>query len=231
MQQLTPEEQRTRRAFDWRVIQRMNGVCFGAVAYRSMDDLVKRRNAITSEADAEHAVVYRVRFDVRTLIGAGTFADSTEIGFNIGAREYPGGDPITWIISPHVPYSPHFKAGHPVCLGEDWRQAGGLMLLGSLLVHVARLLNWDEAARGGGYVGWNGTAIEYHRSHYGTSPLNPAMRYPALPTKITHPTADASNSPTQRSLFAPSTDMTSASGANATPSHSASAHLFKPSRM
>ncbi|MEV6633553.1 hypothetical protein AB0M54_22670 [Actinoplanes sp. NPDC051470] len=59
------------------------------------------------------------------------------------------------------------------------------MTLGHLVMHITRMLNWDEKGRGGGYVGWNGEAIKYHRKHYGDRPLDPSIVYPRLPLWLT----------------------------------------------
>lgn len=182
---LSVEQVRTRLAFDYRVVRHMNGSIFDAEAYATTDDLAHRRDPITGD-EGEQAKKYRVRFRVPTLIGPGSFAPETEIGFDLGVREYPTAEPLTWVLSDHLPFSPHFKAGAPICLGEIWAEARGHMLLGSLLVHVARLLNWDEVARGGGYVGWNRAAIAYHAEHFRGRPLNPDLRYPSLPLELTH---------------------------------------------
>lgn len=181
-----PHERRARLRLDFEVVARMNGDVFHAAAYASMADLAKGREPIESGDRAGHASAYLVEYFVPTLIGPGRFAETTSISVDLNVADYPYGEPATAIASPHVPFSPHFRAGMPVCTGEIWREHHGRMLLGSLLVHIARLLNWDEQLRGGGYEGWNGEAIAYHRANYGSRPLNPGLRYPALPTEITH---------------------------------------------
>lgn len=183
---LTPSQLRTRLAFDYQVANRMAGTIFEVQAFASTADLVARRDLIDDEAEAHRATKYRVTFSVPTLIGPGQFAPETEIGLDLSVRGYPASEPLTWVQSSHVPFSPHFKKGAPVCVGEIWRDARGHMLLGSLLVHIARLLNWDEVARGGGYVGWNSAAVEYHARTYGDGPLDPALVYPSLPLELTH---------------------------------------------
>lgn len=172
---------RTRYELDFRVVSEMSSPLIRAEAYANGNDLVNQANRIGDAARAAHATHYRVLFAVPTLIGPGALVPETEIGFRLDVRNYPYAEPATWLISSHVPFSPHFKRGAPVCLGEIWKEHDGRMLLGGLLVHVARLLNWDEVARGGGYVGWNPEAVEYHRTRYGSRPLNPDLRYPSLP--------------------------------------------------
>lgn len=183
---LTPAQQGSRRALDYEVIERMTGGIWTATAFESADDLAGRRRPITSAAGGSQAKWYQVRFDVPTLVGRGKLEPATEIGFGLTSGNYPYSEPITWIISKNVPYSPHFKAGSPVCLGEIWSEARGRMLLGQLFNHVARMLNWDERMRGGGYRGWNGAAIDHHQQAYHGRPITPNLRYPVLPVDITH---------------------------------------------
>jgi hypothetical protein len=183
---LTPAQQASRRALDFEVIERMNGRIWSATAFSSSDDLAAARREIQSATDGSSAEWYRVRFDVPTLVGPGELEASTEIGFGLTSGNYPYSEPITWIVSSHVPYSPHFKEGSPVCIGEIWTEARGRMLLGQLFNRIARMLNWDEQMRGRGYRGWNGAAIDYHKRVYGGQPLDPKLMYPLVPLDITH---------------------------------------------
>ncbi|MGH9188535.1 MAG: hypothetical protein ACRD0Q_00650 [Acidimicrobiales bacterium] len=183
---LSPAELRTRLAFDYEVASRMVGRVFDLQAFASTADLAARRNPVEDETEGHRATKYRVLFSVPTLVGPGQFAPETEVGIDLSVRGYPIAEPLTWVQSSHVPFSPHFKKGAPVCIGEIWREARGHMLLGSLLVHIARLLNWDEIARGGGYVGWNPAAVAYHAEVYGQGALDPDLVYPSLPLQLTH---------------------------------------------
>jgi hypothetical protein len=196
---LTPAQLQSRRRLDYRIVRVMAGEVLRPEAYRTAEDLEHRTNPITSERDGHLATKYLVTFRVPTLIGPGRFAEETAIGFDLAVRDYPYAEPHTWIVSKHVPYSPHFRAGYPVCIGEVWCEEEGRWLLGHLLRHIARLLNWDEVARGGGYVGWNRDAVAYHRRVYNDRPLDPGLRYPVLPLAVTH------NATTQRheELFTP----------------------------
>jgi len=183
---LSPHQLASRYAFDFRVVRRMCDTVLDAEAFRSVADLSRGGPEIVDEGHGGLATCYRVKFHVPTLIGPGRFAPETVIGFNLAVGDYPYAAPVSWVISDHVPYSPHFRSGAPVCIGEVWSQSRGRMLLGQLLVHVARLLNWDEVARGGGYRGWNGAAIDYHAAVFGDRPLDPSIRYPNLPLDLTH---------------------------------------------
>ena len=58
------------------------------------------------------------------------------------------------------------------------------MLLGQLMVHVAKLLNFDEIPRTDNYGGYNREAAEYWRSELHRQPINPQLVYPPLPAEI-----------------------------------------------
>lgn len=197
---LSPQQLASRLRLDYQVVSAMNHVVFDAAAYSSRLALAVGHDPIGEDRAAD-ATAYRVEFTVPTLIGPGQLAPTTTVGVDLNVRDYPYAEPSIFLIGDQVPYSPHFKAGMPVCIGEIWTEARGNLLLGQLLVHVARLLNWDETIRGGGYEGWNGAAMAYHRAHYGDRPLNPELRYPTVPVAITHGVSP-------QPLFAPATTAT-----------------------
>lgn len=171
-----------RRRFEFELLRDMACATFQARAFASVDDLEAGRRQIVSADRADRATKYRFTLRIPTLIGPGRFAPQTEIGVDTEVPDYPRTEPATWIISKPVPWSPHFRENAPVCLGEEfWLASRGHVTLGHLAIHIARMLNWDEKSRGRGYVGWNGPAIEYHRRHYGSRPLDPDLAYPKLP--------------------------------------------------
>lgn len=171
-----------RRTFDFQILADMQCPVFRSEGYVSTDDLRLRRRQVVDPADAGKVSKYRFIFSVPTLVGPGKTAPVTEVGIDTDVVDYPRKEPSTWILSTHVPWSPHFRSNSPICLGgEFWTARGGYVTLGHLAVHVARLLNWDEKARGNGYQGWSPEAIAYHAEHYGDRPLDAGMEYPALP--------------------------------------------------
>lgn len=184
MRRLNPSQIKARRQGEFSVLAQMESDAFQFNAYRSVPDLMADRNPITNVADATEASAFELFFNIPTLIGPGVFRDTTCIGANIAVEGYPVTEPATFLLDSDVVYSPHFAPGRPVCLGSMWTSRKGNVLLGHLVVHLARLLNWDERARSGGYQGWNGEAIEYHRRTYGASQLNPNIVYPVIPASI-----------------------------------------------
>jgi hypothetical protein len=178
---VNPRELASRRIFDLRVLTDMRSPVFDFEAYRTMPDLERRRSAITSPDAGAVVTKYRWIFRIRTHTARNQFASQTEIGVNTEVGDYPRQPPGTWILSEHVPWSPHFMRGAPVCIGPELWPHDGHITLGELAIHIAHLLNWDEAGRGPGYVGYNGEAIEHHKRCYGGHPIDPDLRYPILP--------------------------------------------------
>jgi hypothetical protein len=175
-----------RRAFDLRVLSDMRCAAFDFEAYRTGADLGQRVRAVTNAADGATVTKYRWIFRVRTHISRDAFAPVTEIGVNTDVTDYPRKPPGTWILSPHVPWSPHFMRNAPVCIGAElWAPTGGHITLGDLAINIAHLLNWDERGRGPGYVGWNPAAVEHHKKFYRGGPIDPGLSYPVLPSWLT----------------------------------------------
>ena len=171
-----------RLAFDFRVIRDMaqHTDIFTYNTYASVNDLRAQRMYNGSAPGA-----YLIKFNVPTLVGEGTGAgelvSETTMAIDVRTEGYPVTPPNVTVVS-RMPYSPHFKENFPVCIGsEAWADRAGHVTLGHLIIHLAKLLNWDEQMRGGGYVGWNAAAIAFHKRIYNGSALNPNLAYPALP--------------------------------------------------
>lgn len=183
---VNPRELADRRAFDLRVLTDMRCPVFDFEAYRTMADLERRRPVAADPAAGAAVTKYRWIFRIRTHVSRDQFAAQTEIGVNTDVADYPRQPPGTWILSSHVPWSPHFMRNAPVCIGPElWAPAGGHSTLGELAIHIAHLLNWDETGRGPGYAGWRPAAAEHHRRFYGGNPIDPGLRYPVLPDWLT----------------------------------------------
>jgi hypothetical protein len=189
MAKLTEKEQRSRVRFDFISCMEMARRCdlLQLEAYGSVSDLRARTRQITDATHGHGATHYLAIYDpLKTLCGPGEFVDEVRIHVDVHANgNYPFSPPASWVISNPMPWSPHFKQGAVICIGDLW-DPNGETLLGHLIRHLARLLNWDEQARGGGYVGWNGQAIAWHRKHYGNMPLTQGLAYPELPSDVVY---------------------------------------------
>lgn len=202
MASLTREELALRLKFDYRVAERMSSEIMTVRAFQNANDVRSGKNPIVDQMGGHLATHYLVDFRIRTLVGEGRYTDVTTVHFDLTCNgRYPYSEPACWVVSEKMPWSPHFKQGMPICIGEFWKDGRGKILIAQLMVHVARLLNFDEIARGGGYVGWNAEAVRYWKNELGLQPINTSLVYPTLPSDITHgiasPAADRS------SMFSP----------------------------
>jgi hypothetical protein len=127
-------------------------------------------------------------YRIRSLIESGRFHDRFDVSMDLLAGgDYPYSQPTCFVVSQPVPWSPHFLAGNgAICLGELWTQAHGGITLGHLIVHVAKLLNFDEPDREPSYGGWNAAAVRYWRQVMKRQPVTKGLSYPLLPPEITH---------------------------------------------
>jgi hypothetical protein len=178
----------SRLRFDYQVATLMSDPLMRVEAYRNVDDLRARRDAITSIADGHLATHYRVEYNIRTLVDRGKYSPQTIVHFDLFANNnYPLSEPSCFVVGEEMPWSPHFWRGYPICIGDIWEQAEGSMLLGQLLIHIAKLLNFDEPAQTPGYEGYNGEAIEYWETVLGRRPITGNLVYPKLPDLVHEP--------------------------------------------
>lgn len=177
-----------RLRFDYRILADMRCPTFDFMAYRTIWDLNNGTKAITSTDAGAEARKYRFVLRVPTLISATQTAPVTEMNVDLEVADYPEQEPTVYVVSRHTPWSPHFKPNAPVCIGhEAWGARSGHVVLGELVVHLQRLLNWDERGRGGGYVGYNEAAIRHHREQLHGKPLNADIVYAQLPAWLAGP--------------------------------------------
>ena len=179
---LSPQDLASRRALDFRVVNKMNTDCYQFSAHRTPQDATTHRNSITDARDARYALHYRARYRIKTLTGPGEYSAYTTIRLDVSSAGYPFSEPVSWVVEEgesQLPYSPHFARNRPICLGSVWR-SDGQVLLGHCLIHLARLLNWDETIESG-HHGYNRDAVVWWWEHL-RHPLTPGQIYPVLPS-------------------------------------------------
>jgi hypothetical protein len=184
--QLSPDELRSRLRFDYQVVKLMSCPLMEVEAYRNLDDLEARCDAITSEEEGHLATHYRVDYHLKTLIGRGRYSDKTAVRLDLFINNnYPFSEPAGFVLDGEkTPWSPHFLEKHHICIGKIWELAKGSMLLGELMVHIAKLLNFDEPEyKNADYGGWNPEAIEYWETALNRQPLSDII-YPPLPAIV-----------------------------------------------
>jgi hypothetical protein len=201
---VTAEQLKSRLKMDYQVVMRMKTPLINVTAYRNADDLEKRRNPIVSEDQGHLATHYIVDYRIKTLIGPDEYTDRTSVKFDLLANgNYPYSWPGCFVISSRLPWTPHFRHNTPICIDHDmWGDSKGKMLLGELVVHVAKLLNFDEIPRSANYGGFNPAAAEYWRTKLNKQPITRNLPYPPLPALVDESTLFSASS-----TSAPSTDM------------------------
>jgi len=219
MAKLTPDQLASRLAFDWRIAQSMQGPVTSIHAFPDALSLSKRRKEITDAAQAPKATHYLVEFYIRSLVGEDQFHDRFDVSIDLLAGgNYPYSEPVCFVVSRPIPWSPHFLEGAPICLGELWTDLSGHGTLGHLVIHTCKLLNWDEFARSPGYVGWRPDAVSYWKKKLKKQPITPGLQYPVLPAELTHGVQVSAGS-----LFQPCAAFALNSGDEAAP-----ISLFRP---
>jgi len=186
MERLTQEQLNDRLKLDYMVANKMRSPIMNVTAYRDADDLEKRRNPVVSQDESHLATHYLVDYSIKTLVGPDDYSDRTSVKFDLLANgNYPYTRPGCYVVSSRMPWTPHFRAKLPICIDHNmWEDARGNMLLGHLLVHVAKLLNFDEIPRTADYGGYTPEAAAYWREKLNSQPLNPNLTYPVLPSEI-----------------------------------------------
>jgi hypothetical protein len=188
MPNLTPEQLQSRLSFDWTISRQMNGPLVAIRAFKSLADLRGRKNPVVKEQDGHRACAYLVEYRIRSLVGEGIYHDRFLVSLDLLAGgSYPYSEPACFVISQPIPWSPHFLRGKgAICLGELWAEGRGTLLLGWLIIHICKLLNFDEPDREPSYGGWNQAAVNYWRRVLNRQPITKGLVYPALPAEVTH---------------------------------------------
>lgn len=128
--------------------------------------------------------VYRATYEFDTLIGPGERHRPTVIVIDpLANGDYPAGEPVANVVGP-APWTPHFANGVPVCHGHRlW--VPNMTQLVDYVIHLGRLLNFDEPRPARGYSGYNGEAIAWWASELDYKPLDPNLEFPAIePTEV-----------------------------------------------
>jgi hypothetical protein len=189
MPRLTKNEQADRLSLiDYRLAKDLRCPVMQISAHATKADASRGVNPITREADARNAWYYRVNYHIETLIGQDRYSDPErdpvqlliDLNFN---GNYPFSRPESFVIGHTIPWSPHFAPGIQVCFehpGRVWR-SDGRTTLGHLVIHLAKLINFDETIANPYYQGYNGEAVRFWRSALHSRPITPGLIYPELP--------------------------------------------------
>jgi hypothetical protein len=176
--------------------------------HRSAEDARTDRNPVPFD-DRNPATHYRVTYDLDTLVGPGKRHRPTTVHVApLANGGYPASAPSAWVISDRVPWTPHFAANVPICHGGHVWIPYRTQLV-DYVVHLGKLLNFDEPPPAPGYHGYNGHAITYWRDQMGLKPLDPDLRFPRIHAEdvisVGRFKAATASSPTNAIRFGPAT--------------------------
>jgi hypothetical protein len=196
------DDLQSRLRLDYQVVSQMYSPLMKVAAYRNVDDLRAERYPVTSITEGNLATHYRVTYNIRTLTGSGLYSPATTVHFDLLANtDYPRQQPSCYVIDSPLPWSPHFSDTGWICIGKIWEKSDGNMLLGELLVHIAKLLNFDEPEYvEADYGGFRPEAVSYWTKELGRQPLTRNLHYPMIPPLIPESEAEHAAVPPRRFL-------------------------------
>ncbi len=178
---LTPAEQIDRQRADHRMIGALDAspAPIFATGHRSAEDVRANRNPVPV-GDRTPPGHYRVVYDFDTLRGPGRRHRPTVVHVApLANGAYPTTPPSAWVISEVVPWTPHFAANVPICHGGHVWTPNKTQLV-DYVVHIGKLLNFDEPPPIPGYHGYNRQAVDYWRDQMQLRPLDPDLRLPTI---------------------------------------------------
>ncbi|WP_445147768.1 hypothetical protein [Baekduia sp. Peel2402] len=174
-------------------------------AHATAHDAMRGSAVIPAESTTRPPEHYRVVYDFETLVAPDRRSRPTIVHIDLLANgNYPFTEPICRVVGSKVPWTPHFDANWPICLGHGW-SAHGDKLLVDLIVHIARLLNFDEPQPVEGYHGFNAAALQWWTGN-GHRPLDPDLRLPIIDPNAASGRAPGRIRPLRTSRFRPVED-------------------------
>jgi|SRR5579884_3796929 len=178
---LTPAERLERQRTDHRLIEALNAADCPIVVtgHHSAEDARAGRKSVLL-GDRNPPSHYRVVYDFDTLRGPAQRHRPTVVHISpLANGDYPATPPTAWVVSDVVPWTPHFSANVPICHGShEW--IPNRTQLVDYIIHIGRLLNFDEPPPSPGYHGYNAPAIAHWRNSMGLRPLDPSLKFPVL---------------------------------------------------
>ncbi|MBI4438186.1 hypothetical protein HY631_04510 [Candidatus Uhrbacteria bacterium] len=186
MRRLAPGERERRLRFDFEVVARLAAPWLQVAGFASIPALLSARDPVAPGTPGAAPPYVLARYDFRTLAGPGRYQAATVVAFDLLAGgNYPFTPPAVTVLPP-LPWNHRVQpASGVVCIGSDWGDAGGQVLLAHLLVQVARILNFDEPYSDSDW-GYQPDAIRYWQETLRGHSLHRDLVYPAMPVEFTH---------------------------------------------
>lgn len=190
---LTPELRLERLRTDQLLLAALDAAdCpVSVTGHRTAEDVRRNRDPVRV-GDRNPPTHYRIVYDFDTLSAPGRRHRPTVIHVApLVSGAYPATPPGAWVVSDVVPWTPHFDGGVPVCHGDHVWIPNRTQLV-DYVVHLGKLLNFDEPPPPAGYHGYNSAAIAYWRDTLRLQPLDPGVRFPDIrPEDVVRPGAFA----------------------------------------
>jgi hypothetical protein len=178
---LSPAERVERLRTDQRTIELLDSAdCrIRVTGHRSSADARAGRDPVPP-GDLNPPTDYRVTYEFDTLRARGVRHGPTVVHVApLANGDYPRSSPTAWVISDVVPWTPHFAANVPICHGDHLWTPNRTLLV-DYIIHIGKLLNFDEPPPIPSYHGYNGAAVAYWRDAMKFEPLNPDLRFPSI---------------------------------------------------
>lgn len=183
-----PHSVLTRRRNDQVLIEKLNAsACpIDVTAHRSTAD-ARRGASPVAIGDPRPPAAYRATYRFDTLTGPGKRHRPTVIVIDpVANGDYPATEPVASVVGP-APWTPHFANGIAVCHGHRFWVPNRTQLV-DFVIHLGRLLNFDEPPPNASYAGYNRAAIEWWRRELDYGPLDPDLTFPVIdPTEALAP--------------------------------------------
>jgi hypothetical protein len=180
-----PDRVLNRRRNDHVLIEQLNrSSCpIRVTAHRSNADARANRRVL-EVGENSLPTAYRASFEFDTLIGPGQRQRPTLMVIDpLANGDYPMSEPVANVIGT-APWTPHFANGLPVCHGHRLWVPNRTQLV-DYIIHLGRLLNFDEPKPNASYSGYNRAAIDWWREELGYGPLDPNLEFPTIePTAV-----------------------------------------------
>lgn len=175
----------TRRRNDHVLIEQLNrsNCPIRVSAHRSTADARAGRDPV-AVGETRPPAAYRATFEFDTLIGPGKRHRPTVMVIDpLAHNGYPATEPVATVIG-EAPWTPHFTNGIAVCHGHRFWIPNRTQLV-DYVIHLGRLLNFDEPPPDASYAGYNRAAIDWWRKELRYGPLDPTLRFPTIePTEV-----------------------------------------------
>jgi hypothetical protein len=174
-----------RRRNDHLLIERLNeSSCpIQVTGHRSSGDARASRRPV-AVGSANPPAAYRAQFDFDTLSGPGSRRRPTVIVIDpLANGDYPASEPVAHVVG-ETPWNPHFAKGRAFCHGHYVWIPNGTQLV-DYIIHLGRLLNFEEPPPDRRYTAYNRAAVDWWRRELNYGPLDPSLRFPVIdPTAI-----------------------------------------------